>query len=207
MPVGAQTESLHHHTDVSCLDRFVKTYDGRNELHADVAVFRKLTSAHQAIRLAVLADIISHALRQQNPCSELMQEVGADLSYGLSLAHIKDKVGILAFPSHPTLHVGGASVESVGKSLVCDGLVFLLRRNVPRYLCASRLVLHVARQESLTIESAVVVHIIVTFVQRRHAVHGTSLLERIERILHFSLVAPVLRTCNLQLAVSERQSC
>ena len=107
VPVGAQSEAFDVNPYVACLyAASVVRYFGRHELYLSVAVLGKVVAPEgvpgQAFEVPVVlhigGDAVFHALRQQNPCSDLVEEVGGNGSDVAVASEVDDDVGIPSAP-------------------------------------------------------------------------------------------------------------
>ena len=115
---------------------------------------------------------VGHTLGQKYPGSALEQEVGRYAAERFQAAHVEDEVGIASFPSHPALHIGGTSIETVGKGLFGDGLIAGLGFADPDHLGPCRLVGVGMGQKACGVEATIVFHRVVALIELRHAIAG-----------------------------------
>ena len=132
VPVGTKSETFHMDAYIACLDTSVVTcHFGRNKLHLSVAVLCKFVASKglpgQVFEASAVLHIgsgaVFYAFRQQNPCPELVEEVGGNGGDVAVTAEVDHDVGVFSAPSYPAFHISGAAVESVGKGRFCNGLV------------------------------------------------------------------------------------
>ena len=235
VPVGAEAEAFCVQANIAGPDAAIVA---RNfccdELHLPVAVLGEVMVSErlprQAVEVAAVLHIggslIFHALREQNPCAKLMEEVGRDGRDVAVAAEVDDQVGIPAAPSHPTFYVGGAAIQTISESRPCDGQIAGIgspagrsrrrARNALRsptvalvlheiHLRAQSQALPFLRHEAFAVEAAIVGRRIVALIERGHTIFRRPRLEEFQLLPDVGLRSG-RSAGNLQFAVLQRQA-
>src|SRR3712207_3193087 len=107
-----------------------------------------------------------------------MQKVACQSLDRLFRTQVYHKLSVDTFPSYPSFHVAGTAIKAIGQCRCGDWLIAFGRRLLISHHCsACQIIIRLIGKEAFLIQSTIFLGLVVTLIQGRYLVFGTTFLE------------------------------